>query len=108
METKRYPQREAQARAQARYKPKKSKQGFRNRYPGLDKEALFAVQGSRCAACQGTDPWHKKGWHVDHDHKTGKIRGVLCARCNLALGHAHEDSLRLRALADYVERHRNG
>ena len=43
---------------------------------------------------------------VDHDHVTGKVRGLLCTHCNLALGYAEESPVALRRLADYIERHR--
>lgn len=42
--------------------------------------------------------------HIDHDHETGKVRGVLCHGCNLALGNVEDSPARLRALADYLER----
>jgi hypothetical protein len=41
--------------------------------------------------------------YVDHDHETGLARGLTCASCNTALGHAHEDPERLRRMADYLE-----
>lgn len=47
---------------------------------------ILESQGSRCGCCGTTDPGHKKGWMVDHDHETGVIRGVLCAQCNVRLG----------------------
>jgi hypothetical protein len=40
---------------------------------------------------------------VDHDHTTGRIRGILCHKCNLAAGHMGDSPARLRALADYLE-----
>ena len=42
---------------------------------------------------------------VDHNHRTGKIRGLLCSRCNPAVGYVQEDPLRARALAGYLELH---
>lgn len=69
-----------------------------------ERDALFAGQGFQCASCTGKDPGHKLGWHLDHDHKSGRIRGILCHACNLSLGHAKEDPTRLRALANYIER----
>jgi hypothetical protein len=46
------------------------------------------AQGGGCALCGGV---HKKRWlHVDHDHKTGKVRGLLCIRCNVALERVEE------------------
>ena len=41
--------------------------------------------------------------NVDHCHATGKIRGVLCSVCNMAIGNANDDPKRLRKLADYLE-----
>lgn len=40
----------------------------------------------------------------DHSHATGKFRGWLCHTCNFALGHAKDNPVLLRALADYLER----
>lgn len=40
---------------------------------------------------------------IDHNHKTGKVRGLLCARCNHMLGHARDNPLILRAGAIYLE-----
>ena len=41
--------------------------------------------------------------HVDHNHNTGVVRGLLCFHCNLILGHAKDESARLRAAADYID-----
>jgi hypothetical protein len=43
--------------------------------------------------------------HVDHDHGTGAIRGLLCSSCNQALGQMKERPELLRAAAEYLERH---
>lgn len=43
---------------------------------------------------------------VDHDHKTGQVRELLCDGCNIILGMADDDFNRLRAIADYAERHK--
>ena len=64
-------------------------------------EALLAQHGV-CAIC-GTDKWGRKGPQIDHDHATGRIRGVLCANCNLALGNFMDDPDRIRAALAYLE-----
>lgn len=43
--------------------------------------------------------------HIDHCHTSGRIRGILCSGCNLAIGHANEDPNLLRKLAAYVKKH---
>lgn len=72
---------------------------------GLTRDKLAALldQHGVCAIC-GTDQWGAKGPQVDHDHETGKVRGVLCRRCNLALGNLDDDADRLRAALEYLSR----
>lgn len=67
--------------------------------------AQLAAQGGKCAICR-TDDWPGKGNapHVDHDHATGRVRGILCGVCNNGLGSFRDDPARLRAAADYLER----
>lgn len=65
--------------------------------------ALYEAQGGRCYGCQRATGKTKK-LSVDHDHKTGKVRGLLCTLCNRdVLGHLREDVDALRRLADYIE-----
>lgn len=74
---------------------------------GLEPEAFNArvqAQGNACAIC-GNDMGQGKGRHVDHCHKTGRVRAILCHHCNCALGHAKDDPSLLRAMADYIEAH---
>jgi hypothetical protein len=57
-------------------------------------DAIFKAQGERCAICHTADPHDNRGWHTDHDHATGKMRGILCRNCNIALGaRPHEGQL---------------
>lgn len=65
---------------------------------------VFEEQGSCCATCRAGNAGSKIGWHTDHDHKTGKFRGILCHGCNIALGAAKDSAGALSALAAYVQR----
>lgn len=53
----------------------------------------------QCAVCGSSD----RTLHVDHCHDTNRVRGILCAQCNQALGLAGDDPELLRQLADYLE-----
>lgn len=71
-------------------------------------DGLFTSQGKRCATCPATEPGARKGWHTDHCHTTGKVRGILCQRCNLTAGHVKDDITVLQNLIDYIRRHQDG
>src|SRR5712692_4290441 len=45
---------------------------------------MLAAQGARCAICRAPEAGGGRDWHVDHDHATKTVRGLLCLRCNLA------------------------
>ena len=53
---------------------------------------LLGSQNNLCAICKGPNN-NGRDWHVDHDHTTGKTRGILCHHCNLLLGNA-KDSIK--------------
>lgn len=46
----------------------------------------FKKQGRVCAICRSEDSGTKNGWHTDHDHLSGRVRGILCHNCNTSLG----------------------
>lgn len=60
-------------------------------------DVMLAAQGGVCAVCDKPDPEH-----VDHDHNTGKVRGLLCFNCNQALGNVRDDIAILGKLQDYL------
>lgn len=57
-------------------------------------EALYKKQQGRCAICKTSSSPKGNRFYVDHDHATGKVRGLLCASCNSGLG-MFKDSLDL-------------
>lgn len=68
-------------------------------------DALLAAQEGRCAICrEGPKEGTKTPWYVDHDHKTGKVRGILCINCNVALGHLKDSPKLCVAAAQYLLR----
>ena len=71
---------------------------------------MLAKQGGVCAIC-GNPPTpggvlSAARLHVDHDHVTKQVRDLLCLSCNNGLGRFRDDPVRLRAAAEYIERHR--
>lgn len=77
----------------------------------LDYDTMLAAQSMGCAICGSPDPGGRVGrcgpvFHVDHCHKSGQIRGLLCHYCNIGLGHFGDDILTLARAITYVERSR--
>lgn len=76
---------------------------------GMSEEAydqLLESQGGVCAICRvasQSSRLHKR-LAVDHDHKTGIVRGLLCARCNTAIGAFNDDVEFLKNAICYLER----
>ena len=66
-------------------------------------EAIWAEQGECCAICKTTEPGGRGEFHVDHNHKTGDVRGILCTHCNTGLGKFGDSKERLIAALAYLE-----
>lgn len=72
-------------------------------------DRMLLRQHERCLGCHSpiTGTSGSRGntqiGHVDHDHKTGKVRGLLCQNCNHILGAAKDDQLTLRRLMAYLD-----
>jgi hypothetical protein len=75
-------------------------------------DAMQAAQGGVCAICHRPETRVIRGCPspltVDHDHGTGAVRKLLCHRCNASLGFMDENPDRLRAMAAYIEAHKDG
>lgn len=65
--------------------------------------SLLVAQDGICAIC-GKNPEGQR-LVVDHDHKSGRVRGLLCRSCNLGLGLFEDDPNRLKAALGFIERH---
>lgn len=68
------------------------------------KDMLF-LQDSKCAICLSTSPGgsSKTRFCVDHCHSTGKVRGLLCSKCNLAISYLDDDPAKLTAAINYLK-----
>ena len=64
---------------------------------------MFIVQNGLCLGCYKHQKDDKRAFAVDHNHMTGRVRGLLCGNCNVALGNAQDSPTILRRLADYIE-----
>lgn len=71
------------------------------------RDTIFEAQGRVCGCCGSPTPQGKRGWAMDHDHVTGRIRGVVCQKCNFGLGHFDDDPTKLHAAVRYLEKHKN-
>jgi hypothetical protein len=74
-----------------------------------DFERRLKDQSGRCAICQDdisgrTDKGRLKA-HIDHDHETGAVRGLLCAQCNVGLGSFKDDIRSLASAIVYLQDH---
>lgn len=68
---------------------------------GIDRTEYFKIaeeQNNLCKICN-----RKRKLFVDHCHDTGKIRGLLCQKCNSALGFLDDDVSHVRSMLEYME-----
>jgi len=65
-------------------------------------DRLLKKQNGVCASC-GKPP-NGRRLHVDHDHRTGAVRGLLCSGCNVALGAVNDNPSILEKLIRYIKR----
>jgi len=91
------------------YKPKYRDQKLQKRY-GIsmrEYDLMLLEQNNSCYICLAKEPGRKNMTHfaVDHSHKSGKVRSLLCDRCNKALGFLKEDTSLLHKFEDYLNLH---
>ena len=63
---------------------------------------LFESQGRCCAICSSSKPQKGKGWSIDHNPVTHKVRGILCMKCNVAVGLLDDSTERFEAAIVYL------
>lgn len=92
-----------------RENPGRQQAMMRRHHYGIEPEQyseMLRRQNNACASCKTPlilgNGNRRLGPHVDHCHKTGKVRGILCQGCNLGLGHFLDSPLRLRQALAYL------
>jgi len=98
------------AKKRAKYKvdPERAKDAWLRHNRGItlaEFKAILGRQSGVCAICRTTE-WGKKGPHVDHDHATGEVRGILCCRCNTGIGNLKDDPDLISRAALYLRAHK--
>jgi len=98
----------AYAREYAKKNPHRQRIRILAQY-GLTEEGfdeLLKSQNGVCAICGKSRSEMKSNLVVDHDHKTGKVRGLLCVQCNTSLGNLKDNTDLLKKAAEYLENHK--
>lgn len=70
-----------------------------------DFDNMLKQQNKKCYLCNVTHDSEKFGLRVDHSHKTGKVRKLLCDNCNKGLGHFKDSQTILQSAIDYLDKH---
>lgn len=100
-----YKQKHPQKYDPSKRAPKDVERNYNLRRYGLtlrDYDKLLESQDYSCKLCGSSDPGGRGRFHVDHNHQTGKVRGLLCHHCNLGLGHLKDSPKLLSAGLTYL------
>jgi hypothetical protein len=97
------------AKEQRQKRPAEKSQYDRYRRYGISKEkfdSMMETQENRCAICKTDKPSTAYGiFYVDHCHKTGAIRGLLCHKCNTGIGLLNDDPSILESAILYLQKY---
>ena len=66
-------------------------------------DAILRKQRFACAICGSTHTGSKDDWHVDHNHSTKEVRGLLCHHCNVGLGGFHDNVKVMKMAIKYLK-----
>ena len=85
-----------------------SKQVARNKYQITDEQidTMYKKADNKCQICHEQTEHGSSKYRdlvIDHNHETGKVRGILCSWCNSALGHFKDDPKRLTNAIEYLK-----
>jgi hypothetical protein len=98
------------ARVKARHQanPERTRNNDLKRNYGIslqEHQQMFDEQKGVCATCKSPGDGKWKKLCVDHDHKTGKVRQLLCRRCNMILGQAYDNISLFEEYIKYLQKH---
>jgi hypothetical protein len=85
------------------------KYNYKKKYNSNEEELknILILQNNRCPICFSMlDSFSSRKSHIDHNHTTGKVRAILCHKCNVGLGMFKEDITLLYNAINYLERHK--
>ena len=96
-------------RVKKNHNPSRSRQLHLKRKYGLtfaEFDKMLTEQNESCEICKSSVAGGKSNrFMVDHDHKTGRVRGLLCKSCNIALGEVNDDLTTLKNMINYLSKH---
>lgn len=67
-----------------------------------DYDRMLTLQGGGCCICGSTPK--KRRLSVDHNHRTGRVRGLLCFPCNYGIGWLKDNAIKAKRIANYIKR----
>lgn len=85
------------------YKKDRAKLKYRYGITREDYNELLITQNGKCAVCEKSVLELGLPLYIDHNHKTGKVRGLLCRKCNIGLGCFDDELSILLQAADYLK-----
>lgn len=98
--------RREQSRKYRAAEPEKVRRSQRKSRYKITEQAYVSIVESQCGVCDIChQPFNGKP-HLDHDHATGRVRGLLCHGCNLGIGLLGDDPVRLESALEYLLVHR--
>jgi hypothetical protein len=92
-------------RARSRKNSKKRDEVRRLKKFGIDADwysRQLSIQNNACAICKRKTNGKRK-FCIDHDHVDGRVRGLLCGKCNLLIGYSNDDVSILEASISYLK-----
>jgi len=90
--------------------PEKVKNNYLRKMFGItleDYNRMYKSQDGKCAICGKEEPYEGYSLAVDHNHKTGNVRGLLCSKCNLGLGCFKDSETLIQKAITYLNNHNN-